>query len=351
MQLATMAVMAACSLALGAEVARAAEPAPFPAREIRPSPYREGGRGPSPASFPPWARAYSEGQWSAAIKLIETIPEASRTPSHWLHLARAFEKCTQLVESFAAYERLFDAAAESPSLTGMKEVVRRAKSESAALAHRIPWAEVALGQELAAGTFVWVDQQWLEPARLRSPYPVNPGWHTFLVELDGEVLAARRVFFEEGQSRLVPLTPFGERKARGADAMDAAAPGDERTTEVASTRRRSLRWHAENPTVDTGRQDQLLRASYLSLGVGALGAAAGTGLALAAAQDNDAAGKSSAAVASYAVGFGALITGGVFWFLHRDAVRSAGVQSPSNAARIALEPRVYPSGAVVRGTF
>jgi hypothetical protein len=48
--------------------------------------------------------------------------------------------------------------------------------------------------------------QWLDPTRLRLPYPVNPGWHTFLVESNGEVLAARRVYFEEGQNRVVPLS-------------------------------------------------------------------------------------------------------------------------------------------------
>jgi hypothetical protein len=239
----------------------------------------------------------------------------------------------------------------------MKDVVRHAKSESAALVSRIPWAEVALGQDLPVGAFVWVDQQWLEPARLRSPYPVNPGWHTFLVESDGEVLAARRVFFEEGQSRLVPLTPFGERRARGADAtltsdaVDGAGSADERSPAFASSRRRSLRWHPDSPGVDTDRQDQLLKASYLSLGVGAIGTAVGTGLAFAASDDENSAAKGSAAVASYAIGFGALITGGVFWFLHRDAVRSASLPSPSSATRVALEPRIYPSGAVVRGTF
>jgi hypothetical protein len=197
---------------------------------------------------------------------------------------------------------------------------------------------------------------------LRSPYPVNPGWHTFLVEFDGEVLAARRVFFEEGQNRLVPLTPFGERKARRADASAAeagAAPAEEPSPALApASRQPLLTWHAEPTPVDGDRHDQLLRASYLSLGVGALGAAVGTGLALAAADNNNDAGKSSAAVASYAVGFGALITGGVFWFLHRDAVRSASLpgstDSPSqrgSVARVALQPRVYPSGAVVQGTF
>ena len=32
---------------------------------------------------------------------------------------------------------------------------------------------------------MFIDEQWLEPSRMRSPYPLNPGWHTFLIESNG----------------------------------------------------------------------------------------------------------------------------------------------------------------------
>ena len=92
-----------------------------------------------------WLAAYGRGHWSAAIELLETIPEESRTAWHWLHLARARDHRGQLVEAFAAYERLREIASETPRAPGMKEIAEQASKESAAIAERIPWAEVTLG--------------------------------------------------------------------------------------------------------------------------------------------------------------------------------------------------------------
>jgi hypothetical protein len=350
MQLVMMVVVALCALAVPAESAWAADLDASNGSASRPTPAarRQTRNAGNLQPMPTWMRAYAQRQWSAAIELLETIPEASRTVWHWLHLARALEKRARLVESFAAYERLLDVAVESASVPGVKDVERQSRAESSQLAQRIPWAEVALGEGLPAGALVFVDQQWLEPARLRSPYPVNPGWHTFLVESNGQVLAARRTFFEEGQSRVVPLSSFSEAGAHavpagGAVAMDGRM-GAERAA-AAPARQRSLTWRTEGPSVDTDRQSQLRTASYLSLGVGGIAAGVGTALALDAGGTGDYSGFAPA-VASYALSFGALITGGVLWVLHRDASRA----SPS-VGQVRLEPRIHPSGAAVRATF
>jgi hypothetical protein len=301
---------------------------------------------------PAWARAYGQGHWSAAIELLQIIPEASRTAWHWLHLARANEKRTQLVEAFAAYERLLDVAAEGPTIAGMRDVERQARAESSVLSHRIPWAEVVLERSLPKGALVFVDQQWLEPARLRSPYPVNPGWHTFLVESNGTVLGARRVFFEEGQSRVVPLnvpesSDTGGALAAGGDAISTHSAGGPNAAELAPTpsteRRRALTWHSESPELDGERPKYLLRASYVTLGIGVLGTAVGTGLSY---SNNHDSGQAGASMLSFTVGAGALITSGVLWLLYRDAERNS-----VNIANVQVEPRLYPSGAAVRGTF
>ena len=328
----------------------------------------------------PWAREYAAGHWAAAVELLETIPEASRSGWHWLHLARAREKRGQLVESFATYERLHEVAADGGKLPGMKDVERLARAEGAALSNRIPWANVAL-EAVPVGALVYVDQQWLAPARLRLPYPVNPGWHTFLVESNGEVLAARRVYFEEGQSRVVPLSgwqapsattapvaitperPNGNSRARGAAAPASDAPPNapERT------------WHPAAAPVDVPSGNELLTTAYVGLGVGALGAVIGTGFALAAMdtrervdnaapecgsnyacvidQRNDAAHRwqtqTRAATISYAVGIVGLLTGGTAWVLHRQAARPATLE----VANVELEPSLAPAGAAVSGRF
>jgi hypothetical protein len=298
---------------------------------------------------PAWASAYARGQWAAAIELLETIPEPSRTAWHWLHLARAREKRSQLVESFAAYERLLDVAADAPGAPGMKDAKQQAQAESAAVALRIPWAQVTLASNVPLGGLVYVDQQWLQPERLRVPYPVNPGWHTFLVESNGVVLAARRVHFEEGQDRLVPLASFegntppnaalgNTLEGNGSDELGGAtslARDDDpwgidsansswgtpsrfrsrgkasavsatskstmsrtpsrSTSETASppaqaaphpASSRALTWHAPEQTADKPT-NSLLTSAYVSLGIGAVGALVGTGFAIAAHNAKD----------------------------------------------------------------
>jgi hypothetical protein len=237
----------------------------------------------------------------------------------------------------------------------MKDIERQARAESSALSHRIPWAEVALERGLPSGALVFVDQQWLEPSRLRSPYPVNPGWHTFLVESNGTVLGARRVFFEEGQSRVVPLGILESEDAGGAlaggdgdgamrnESATGSAPGE--VAPAPAERRRALTWHAESPAFDSQRPGNLRTASYVSFGVGLFGTALGTGLSTAYSNSNDRT-QQGASMVSFVVGFGAFVTGGVLWLLYRDAEKAS-----VNIANIQLEPRLSPSGAAIRGTF
>lgn len=334
----------------------------------------------------PWAKAYAQRQWSIAVELLESIPEGSRTAWQWLHLARALERSSRLVEAFATYERVHDLAAERAAVPGMRDVARQAKAESSALAHRIPWAEVSLVRPLPPGALVFVDQQWLEPARLRSPYPVNPGWHTFLVESNGEVLAARRAFFEEGQTRLVPLAVFDAVLAPGLSMPglpnpSAARPDD--NAPVGGAAPRSLAWRPEGAQQRAAEHDagSLLKATYVSLGVGALGTLVGTGFLITALNtrsqanqqgncfssycdanayaiataDADRASRNwraraSAATASYTIGLAGFVAGGVLWLLHRDSSSRA---TTVNIADLSLElaPRFSPHGAMLRGMF
>lgn len=390
----TVSVAALTAAALGA-IASPAVAAPVAAAPIAAAAaFAAAGDAVGTAPSAPWAKAFAQGQWTVAVGLLETIPESSRTASHWLHLARALERSAQLVEAFAAYERVHDLAAEAGA--PLRDVERQAKSESSALASRIPWAEVSLARALPIGALVFVDQQWLEPARLRSPYPVNPGWHTFLVESNGEVLAARRAFFEEGQTRLVPLTALHITEgdddasvlaANGASALERPSGSSRAESRSLSPSRsltasQALSWHPDDrprPDADRGVTHDaagLLRASYVTLGVGALGTLVGTGFLISALNTRSTIGdysncfsrcdadaradaeqanrswraRTTAATASYAVGLTGLVAGGVLWLLHRDSsARAATV----NIADLSLElaPRFSPHGAMLRGTF
>jgi hypothetical protein len=183
----------------------------------------------SGALAPVWARAYAQGHWSLAADLIETVPAPSRTPWHWLDLARAREQGGQLVEALFAYERLREMAPLKEAGIDQRIGRLQAEAEREALVSRIAWAQIELGVEAAAGGDVFVDQELLAPARVQSPDALNPGWHTFLLESQGVVVAAHRVYFEEGQRRPVvlqrlPVTPGA--LAPRAEGTDCAAPLD-----------------------------------------------------------------------------------------------------------------------------
>lgn len=173
------------------------------------------------------ARAYAQGHWSIAADLIETVPVPSRTPWHWLHLARAREKGGQLVQALFAYERLREMAPPKEAAIDQPVWRLQAEAEREALVSRIAWAQIDLGVEAASGDYVFVDQEWLEPARAQSPYALNPGWHTFLLESQGVVVAAHRVYFEQGQRRPVLLQRLPV--TRGAVPPRAVAPRAEGT--------------------------------------------------------------------------------------------------------------------------
>jgi hypothetical protein len=338
---------------------------------------------PNGAAQPAWLGAYSRGHWSAAIELLESIPEASRTAWHWLHLARARNNRGQLVEAFAAYERLRDIASDAPRAPGMKEIAEQSAKESAAIAERIPWAEVTLGGALPAGALVFVDQQWLEPARMRSPYPVNPGWHTFLIESNGGILAARRVHFEEGQSRVVPLAPAGSDTSVAASSLPARTGSGVAASQSPMSRpvparpvasaepARTLTWHAPEDRSDRDQRSGLRTAAFVSLGIGGLGTLIGTGLAISALQARERSdpapvpcfsgsscngtpategwqSQASGAALSYTVGLIGLVTGGVLWLAHREYTSS---QPTLKIAQVEIEPRVRANGAALHGRF
>ena len=241
-------------------------------------------------------QAYFLGRWLAAIDLIRAVPAELRSPLQWLYLARAQAQAGQLVEAWDSYTQLEDL--EAPGIEGLAANREMALVEGAAVRERIPWAELSLGADAPPGAKVYVDQEPVGAERLGAPYPVNPGVHSFLVEAQGEIWAARILRFEEGQQLPVllvrtldnPLTRLAATPA-GAEVRGAGEP---------------------RPYV-AGSADALRWASYGSFGIGAAGLLAGAGFAM---SDQDSAG--SWAAASFGVGALGLFGGGVLFFVARD---------------------------------
>lgn len=189
----------ACSLATWGSTANAEAPSPVDVGI------------PTPQSVPsadPAQIAFESGRWQAAIALYETLPLHTRTASQQINLARARTKRGLWLEALDAYEHLL--APQSPHLapSGWQEVRTLAELEGAELGQALPWASLNFGSTVPSGSSVFIDGHWVAPGRFKEAYPVNPGWHTFLLEVDGKVQAARRMYFERGQKRDVRLVHF-----------------------------------------------------------------------------------------------------------------------------------------------
>lgn len=306
-----------------------------------------------------WLGAYNKNEWALTVALIQSIPERSRTPVQWLYLARAKEKLSHLVEAVDAYERARELALSAAPSALAREVRRKADAEAAAVARRIPWADISVSAEVPLGAYVFVDEAWLPPARLRSPYPVNPGWHTFLLEVDGEVLAARRVYFAESQQRPVLLEPKVETRTPPASVQPWPAKPAVRAPRP-----------TEPAPVPYASEDRGLRAaSYFTLGAGALGVLMGAGFTIRSAKLRDelddleaqcSAGfcdpldarltgqqvRTSIQIAnvSFMIGGLSAVTGGVIYYLSTDG-------EPKRHERAGFHPVLGLGGAGVAGRF
>lgn len=327
------AVAACLALGVTAPAAFAANPAgPSPAAP--PVARRSAAAAPADASSA-WARAYAQGRWHVASTLLEAVPEASRSGWQWLHLARARSRQGLLVEAFDAYERLRELERPGRAGSALRELQRQARVEANGIENRIPWAHVELTGAAPPGTFVYVDQTWLEPARLRSPYPVNPGWHTFLLESEGRVLAARRVHFSEGQTQHITLRGL-------APSRTSSASG-----ELESEPSRSLAWsgaQGQAPVLEE-EPSPYRTATSASLVAGAAGLALGATFGVAAAYDGDSEVAVKLANASVALGGVGLLTAGVLHLIGRHEAPAAQL------GRVRVEARLGLGSAGVAGRF
>jgi hypothetical protein len=186
-----------------------------------------------------------------------------------------------------------------------------------------------------------------------------------LLEWQGQVQAAERVHFEEGQSRQVVLQRW----------RTSGAAVDWDPVMRAAREARKLSWQPVAREPEDGGHSDLRTASYVSLGVGALGLAVGTVSAIVAvaqrgqldqlaedcgavcvdpdgsqqarAHELSAGMQRATAVAStsFAVAGLGLVTGSVLLLLGRDSLPAA------NVAGVQVRPLLGSREAGLTGTF
>lgn len=321
--------------------------------------------------------AYERGQWSTAIALFEAIPLKERAASQQLVLARSRVQLGLWLEALDDYETLLAPQSPRRALPGGKKQQSLAEAEGAALGRRLPWAKLDFGTSAPAGSSVFVDGHWVSPGRFEAPYPVNPGWHTFLLEVDGQVQAAQRMYFEEQQHRVVRLTHPSPKQSDGpASAIfssNSAAPSQ--LSGMGALGSQMLGNENNSVTQDGAGQSSWRTVSYLGLGVGAAAIAAGVGFAIDASLAHDRLLKKCVNVqndagcllraedsrlrsrfqrsaevssAAFTAGVLSLVSGGVMWYLTRSDDEHTVARQ---ASVLAVQPFVGLQSAGLVGQF
>lgn len=225
-------------------------------------------RAPQAPRAAPWSEAYQTDRWALVVALLEATSPDSRSPEQWVHLARAQAKLGHLVESLATYEQVRELASSWQSQPDGQRWSQFAETEAATLGHRIPWANLLIPEDLVTRATVVIDNASLEGDRLRVAYPVNPGWHTFFLEVDGRGVAARRVHFSEGEQRTIAM-------------HNASAPIPIQPTSSSA----ALSKNEDSAAVTSG--STLRTAAVVSLGLGTLSGAIGALFAVRAANERE----------------------------------------------------------------
>lgn len=222
-----------------------------------------------PVATEPAEAAFASGQWQLAAALYDAMPVTERTASQQLNLARARGHLGLWLEALDDYEALLAPQSPRPAPSGWQGLRSTAEAEGADLGRNLPWAQLDFAIEPPRGSSVFIDGHWISPGRFEEAYPVNPGWHTFLLEVDGQVKAARRMYFEKGQKRTVHLASGG-----------LAEPAKGSLSTPANLLPESLPVSAPRPLdADSSGATPLRKTAYVSMAVSAVGAVAWTALA------------------------------------------------------------------------
>jgi hypothetical protein len=301
---------------------------------------------------------FKEGDYSRAVELLDRAYGLYQAPTLALLRARSLAELGKLVEASRSYEMAAGAALDASSSAPMRDAVRDAKSELAALLPKIPTLSIGL-LGARAGVEVRLNGEAVPETSLGSEMLVNPGVYLINAIEGGHSLASERVTLEEGARRAVVLR-LPETEGSAGDAGGAGTTGRGSTQRV---------------------------AGWASIGLGAAGLAVGIGAGVhmmnkkeildEACLDNqcprsaegDLDGFRAARVGSmigYGVGLAGVGVGlALLIFTPSDQARASAAAAPrvtgakrppsSTAPRVIARPRVTPfigiGSAGVKGAF
>lgn len=223
--------------------------------------------------------AYDAGKYEKAIDFLSRAESLVHSPTHLLFLARAQAKLGRLV---AAHETYLKITRETLAPNAPKAFVTAqdaAEQEQDALDARIPSVTVSLKGLATTDVTVQMDGTNLPAAMIGIPLPADPGEHTFKASGPTVIAEPVSVKLAEAAKQTVTLTlrsngvkpaavPAGTAKppSAGADSSAAAGAAPPAAIDVTTT---------PPPDPSNGGGSGLRVASYVALGIGAVGLGVG----------------------------------------------------------------------------
>jgi hypothetical protein len=209
--------------------------------------------------------AFSGGKYDQAVDYFSRAESLMHAPTHLLYLGRANAKLGHLVSAREYYLKLTQERLPATASKPFRDAQASGDKELADLEPRLPYVSVVVQGTGGKDVQVTRDQERIPQALLGVPHPEDPGTHTFKATADGMESAPSTVLLKEGAHETVVLTLT-------ASAAAPAAVGPTGSGQPASS---GFGSEAVADTPSSGGTSAMRIASYVGMGVGAVGIGVG----------------------------------------------------------------------------
>ncbi len=227
-------------------------------------------------------QAFDAGQYEKAIDSFTRAESLVHAPPHLLFLARAQVKLGRLVAAHETYTKITRESLAPNAPKAFVDAHSAAESEQTSVDARLPSVTVTLQGAPASGVVVDMDGTNLPAAMIGIPLPADPGLHTFKTSgtATGDPVT---ITLAEAAKQTVVLKVHSS-------GVPAAAPGTAPAAVGVGNTDATTGPLVADAAPGSGTSG-LRIASYVSFGVGAVGAGVGTFFLLKSKSSDDDAGK------------------------------------------------------------
>src|SRR6187431_775600 len=202
---------------------------------------------------------FEAGRYAEAIDSFSRAQQLVAAPPHLLYLARAQTKLGRLVEAHENYVKITRESLPPKAPKPFVDAVNAAERELEAVDARLPYVTIAVQGAPATGVSVQMDGVTLPSAMIGIPLPVDPGTHAFEASGASARSAPVTVTLSEGAKETVMLTLRASKSSAAGASGATSLTGDQPVSDSAPSSGMALRV-----------------ASYVTIGVGAVGLGVGT---------------------------------------------------------------------------